>query len=260
MPKRPATRTTSAAEVKAFRAFFTRPVSAVVTGLENCLDSGVRGLLLIAAGLIAGWWLYVPVHELSHALACLATGGAVSRLEIDPLYGGALLERVFPFVAAGGDYAGRLSGFDTGGSDLVYLATDLGPFLWTLLPGVWALRVASRRRLPVAYGASLPFALAPFLSLTGDAYEIGSILTTWLPPWSGLEMLRGDDVFRLAPQLAQLDSAPWGGFVLAFMLGVIWALSTYACGRWIADRLDRRSFARGRTRFSARARRPGREG
>jgi hypothetical protein len=41
----------------------------------------------------------------------------VWRLEIDPLYGGALLARWLPFVEAGGEYAGRLSGFDTAGSD-----------------------------------------------------------------------------------------------------------------------------------------------
>ena len=232
--KAPKKRLLPAVEMKALRAFFLRPISDVGAGLERCLDAGVPGLLWIAAGLVAGWWVYVPIHELSHALACLATGGTVSRLEIDPLYGGALLERWIPFVQAGGDYAGRLSGFDTGGSDMVYLATDFGPFLWTVFPGVWALLYAGHRRWPLAFGFSLPFALAPFLSLTGDAYEIGSILTTQVPPWAGSAALRSDDIFRLVPELAKLDQPPWGGFVLALVLGVAWALGTYALGRWLA--------------------------
>ena len=124
------------------------------------------------------------MHELLHAAACRASGGEVTRLEIDRLYGGALLARVFPFVVPASEYAGRLSGFNTRGSDLIYLATDLGPFLLTLFPGVWALRRAAAARSAALFGAALPFALAPFLSLTGDAYEIGSILATRLPPWA----------------------------------------------------------------------------
>jgi len=52
----------------------------------------------------------------------------VSRLEIDPLYGADALARIFPFVSPGGAYAGRLSGFDTRGSDWIYWLTDLAFF------------------------------------------------------------------------------------------------------------------------------------
>ena len=152
-------------------ALFSRPFLDLVRGEMRCVERP-RDLAWLALGLAAGWWLYVPVHELLHALACLAAGGEVTRLEIDPLYGGGLLARWIPWVVAGGEYAGRLSGFDTGGSDLVYLATDLGPFVLTLFPGVWALRRAARAGRPLLFGAALPFALAPLLSLTGDAYEI----------------------------------------------------------------------------------------
>ncbi len=219
--------------------FFAAPVRDVLEGMDRCLDTGVRGLLLIAAGLFAGWWLYVPVHELMHAVACLATGGTISRLEIDPFYGGALLARLLPFVEAGGDYAGRLAGFDTGGSDLVYLATDLGPYLLTVFPGVWALRSAGRRGSAFFFGFWLPVALAPFISLTGDAYEIGSIVVTRLPPWAGLEALRADDIFRLVPELAELADPPWGGAVLAFLTGTLWAFATYALGRLLPKIVDR---------------------
>ncbi|MEE8526645.1 MAG: hypothetical protein V3T72_22135 [Thermoanaerobaculia bacterium] len=212
------------------RGFFAAPVLDFWHGYTSCLERGVRGLVLVCAGLAAGWWVYVPVHELLHAAGCLAAGGSVTRLEIDELYGGGLLAQIFPFVTAGSDYAGRLSGFDTGGSDLVYLATDLAPFLLTVFPGVWALRRAGAAGAAAAFGFWLPFALAPFLSLTGDAFEIGSILVTRLPPWSGSAVLRSDDALQLAATLAATAGAPWGGFALAFTVGVLWALATYALG------------------------------
>ncbi len=221
-------------------ALFTRPFLDVVRGEALCVRR-VRDLAWMALGLAAGWWIYVPVHELLHAVACLAAGGEVTRLEIAPLYGGGLFERLIPWVVAGGEYAGRLSGFDTGGSDLVYLATDLGPFLLTLLPGVWALRRAALARTGLLFGAALPFALAPLLSLTGDAYEIGSILVTRLPPWAGeamRELLRGDDLVLRARAVAEAGgTASWTGLALAASIGLVWAFATYALGGWFAARL-----------------------
>ncbi len=218
--------------------FFAAPVRDLFRGMDRCLEYGVRGLFLIATGLIVGWWVYVPIHELMHALACLASGGTVSRLEIDPLYGGAVLASIFPFVEAGGVYAGRLSGFDTGGSDLVYLITVFGPYLLTLLPGVWALRRAGERGAAFFFGFWLPWALAPFISLTGDAYELGSILVTQLPPWSGVDALRSDDLFRLVPELAKLPDPPWIGAALGVLTGILWAFATYALARWLPRLID----------------------
>jgi hypothetical protein len=219
-----------------------RPGQDLLRGLDRCLVRGWRGLAGAAVGLLAGWWIYVPIHELLHAAACWAAGGSVSRLEIDRAYGGGLLARMFPFVTPGSAYAGRLAGFDTGGSDLVYLATDLGPFLLTLWPGVWALRAAAAARRPVAFGAALPFALAPFLSLTGDAYEIGSIVTTRIPPWTASALrtlLRGDDLLRIAPGLAGAGPTAWMGFTVAALLGLLWAFATYAAGGAVAQALGR---------------------
>src|SRR5258705_6478487 len=105
-------------------ALFATPGRDVLRGLDRCLDAGVRGLPLAALGLALGWWVYVPLHELLHAAACLVFGGSVTRLEIDGMYGGGLLARMLPFVVSGSQYAGRLSGFDTHGSDAIYLATD----------------------------------------------------------------------------------------------------------------------------------------
>lgn len=228
------------------QAFFTRPLLDLLRGEARSVRRP-RDLLALGLGLAVGWWIYVPAHELLHALACLAAGGEVSRLEIDPLYGGALLARAIPWVIAGSDYAGRLSGFDTGGSDLVYLATDLGPFVLALLPGAWALRAAARLRWPVAFGAALPFALGPFLSLTGDAYEIGSILLTRVPPWTAeaaRELLRGDDLLLRAGAVADAGGpAAWIGLVLAALLGALWAFATYALAGWLAARLGQRPLA-----------------
>jgi Peptidase M50B-like len=227
--------------VPRLRGFFQAPALDTWHGLEHCLDlGGAKALAWLFAGLLVGYWVYVPLHELGHALACLAFGGEVTRLEIDPKFGAALLAKVFPWVVPGGEYAGRLAGFDTHGSDLVYLATDLGPFLLTLLPGVWWLRKTGRTSHSFLFGASLPFALAPFLSLTGDAYEIGSILVSQVPPWSGesvATLLRGDDLFKKAPELAAHAGAPWVGFGLATVVGVLWAFGTYALSGWIAGRL-----------------------
>ena len=218
-----------------------RPVAEVLHGLERCLAPGVVGLLRVFAGLMIGWWVYVPIHELLHAVGCELGGGRVWRLEIAPLYGGALLEQWLGFVEAGGEYAGRLAGFDTGGSDAVHLMTTGLPFVLTVLPGVWLMRWGARRGSGIAYGAALAPAIGPFLSLTGDAYEIGSLLLTQVAPWSrDLEraLLVGDDVFVVATAIAPSATATlWAGFAVAAALGVIWALLTYAVGGGLATRL-----------------------
>lgn len=215
------------------------PLADVWHGLGLALDprrDPFVALGLVFVGLLAGWWLYVPIHELLHAAGCLATGGSVSRLEIQPLYGGSILAAWIPWVVAGGDYAGRLAGFDANGSDWVYLATDLAPYVLTVFPGVWALRLAARRASPALYGFALPWALAPFLSLSGDAFEIGTLGVTQLPPWSAEPAaLRGDDAVLWASTAT--EGAPWAGFVLALALGALWAWSTYGLGAVVARRL-----------------------
>ena len=222
-----------------------RPALDAFRGLDRLLDGGMPALAKVFLGLGLGWWLYVPVHELLHAGACLAAGGSVERLEIDGMYGGALLAKIFPFVVSGSDYAGRLSGFDTDGNDLVYLATDFGPFLLTLFPGVWLLRHAVLKRRAFLFGLALPLALAPFISLPGDAYEIGSILATRLAPWSDATssaLLRGDDVIKKFGEVRAAGAgAPWGGFGLAIALGFAWAEATFALGALIARKLGRRA-------------------
>lgn len=225
--------------------FLARPYRDFVDGLDGVLERGWPGLAAVAVGLTVGWWVYVPIHELGHAGACMISGGTVETLEVAPIYGGGLLAQIFPWVVAGGEYAGRLSGFDTGGCDGVYLATVFGPYLLTLFPGVWALiamgRWARRRVVAgVGFGLAMPFALAPFLSLTGDAYELGSILVTRVPPWTAEQtLLRGDDLLKVAQGVGETGGggASWAGLALGTLLGAAWAWATYGAGAWLADRL-----------------------
>ena len=217
------------------------PVHDAYRGLERSIAGGMPALVGVMLGCVLGWWVYVPCHELLHALSCVLSGGGVTRLEIAPQYGATLLARVFPFVVAGGERAGTLTGFDTRGSDLVYLATDLGPFLLTLFPGVWLLRTAAAKGRGFLFGLSLPMAFAPFISLTGDAYEIGSILTTRVPTWSSSAMktlLRGDDLFAILGAVRS-DGSPsaWLGVACGVILGAVWALATYLIASWIAGLL-----------------------
>src|SRR5262249_15607941 len=162
------------------------------------------------------WWIYVPVHELAHAFGCWIGGGDVTRLEISPVYGAAALQSVFPFVAVGSDYAGQLTGFDTHGNDLTYLFTDFCPFLMTIFVGVPLLRAVTRLERSglarwVLLGIAIPIAFAPFISLFGDYYEMGSIVVTrvvrfWSPTFE-LTRWRSDDLFKLAGERLG-DSSP----------------------------------------------------
>jgi hypothetical protein len=203
-------------------------------------------VLVAVAAAVAGWWLYVPAHELLHAFGCLATGGSVDRLEISPEYGAALLARIFPWVAVGSDYAGQLVGFDTGGSDLVYLATVYAPYLLTIFVGVPLLRyVACARRRPVVrsmlFGLSVPVAYASFANLAGDMYEIGSIpasrLGAAISTGGELSRWRSDDFLQLIGSLVEGGISFTDGVVVAsgFALGFLCAFATY----WAGGAFDR---------------------
>lgn len=195
------------------------------------------------------WWIYVPIHELLHVAGCLLTGGAVTELQVAPIYGGDMLAWVFPFVVAGGEYPGRLSGFDTKGSDLVYLATDFAPYLLTIFAGVPLLLCCTRGRRPLTFGAAVVLSLVPFSNLTGDYYEMGSVLVTRAATavsggntlvYAGL---RGDDVIRLAGHLrpdtdilAPGETLPTAVSLvtLSLAVGMGLCLATYYTGRWLA--------------------------
>jgi hypothetical protein len=239
------------------KLLFRRPVDDLLACVDR-MARGPRPLLALAASFLAmglTWFLYVPVHELLHVLGCVATGGTVSELQIQPIYGGALLAELFPFVVAGGEYAGRLSDFDTHGSDLVYLATDFAPFLLSVLIGVPAMRQCARRARPFLFGAATVLGLAPFYSIPGDYYEMGSILTTRALTWATggggppvFEALRSDDLLALIGKLvarpAELglggggEAALGAGLIaLSTAASVLLAFSSYALGGAVAGAL-----------------------
>lgn len=233
----------SRARPATLRAWLWRPGFDVLRGMERSLDSRLA-LPLMMLALLASWWIYVPLHELFHAWGCLAAGGTVSRLEIDEAYGAAWLAQWFPYIRPGSEYAGRLSGFDTGGRDTVYLVTVFSPFLLTIFIGLPLLYLAIRQARAWLLGAAVPWALTPFLSLTGDYYEMGSIAasrlaTPWVP--EAIARWRGDDLPLMVETLfgatgngTAMDAL---GLAIGFLLGLAGAYLTYHTGAFLATRL-----------------------
>ncbi|MDX1605921.1 MAG: hypothetical protein R3202_06985 [Candidatus Competibacterales bacterium] len=217
---------------------FRRPLTDYFRLLDDL--RGDDFIVLIAAAVVT-WFVYVPVHELLHVAGCLLGGGMVETLELAPLYGGRLLQPLFPFIEPHSDYAGRLSGFDTGGSDGVYLLTVLLPFALTLLPGVPLLQWhgPQRRWRALAAGCGLPLAFAPFISLPGDYYEAGSILVTrvvaaFFSPAADPGRWRSDDLPALLGRLYATggDGTLLDGIIVgaALLLAVLLAWLTYGLG------------------------------
>jgi hypothetical protein len=231
--------------MRGFLRVLRAPLDDYLVALATCLhDFEARRVVVLVLSLLISWWVYVPVHELAHALGCMALGGEVSRLEIDAIYGAALLARVFPFVAEGSSYAGQLTGFDTKGSDLTYMVTDFLPFVLTIGVGIPLLRRAAREkaRPPLAcimLGGSIPVAYAPFISLTGDYYEMGSILVSrfvsgWVPGFD-VARWRSDDMIELVRKLFFTthsgDLFDTAGVAASFVVGLILIALTYFSGR-----------------------------
>lgn len=205
-------------------------------------------LIALLGTVVVSWFAYVPIHELLHAFGCWATGGTVTELQIGVPYGGILFAKVFPFVTAGGEYAGRLTGFDTGGSTLVYLATDFAPYVLTVAGAFLLLRSAHATRSPFIAGPGLVLIAAPAMSLTGDFYEMGSILvssviTLMVPsmPMAQAHALRHDNLFALLGEIPSRfphHQMAWTGMVIvSLFVGIILAGSTLAASRGFANLL-----------------------
>ena len=229
-------------------------IKAPIIDYLDALDAGTgsaRDLVVIVLWAVLSWWIYVPIHELLHAYGCLWSGGEVSRLEISPWYGASVLQHWFPFVAPGSDYAGQLTGFDTRDSDLIYLATVLLPFLLTILLGVpllrWSAAQTERSQARLGLGLAIPMAYAPFVSLTGDYYEIGSIIATrladWWSPGLPLERWRSDDLLLLVERLFFSGQAFGVADIVivisAALIGLLGVFLTYGAGRLAARLLLR---------------------
>jgi hypothetical protein len=203
------------------------------------------GAALAVATMVVTWFLYVPIHELLHVAGCLVTGGTVQVLEVSPMYGGHVLARIFSFVHAGGEYAGRLSGFEHGGSDTVYGVTVFMPFVLTIVLGVPLMIRATRRSRPVSFGAGLIIGLAPFMQLPGDYHEMGSIVVTRAIAVAQdeplLDAFRSDDVVKLCTEVldrpdestipvAMSTAAALAIVAASIGLGITLAMLTYWLG------------------------------
>ena len=192
---------------------------------ESLLErADVRNLILSILGLIVFWHIYTPIHELLHAGACLLGGGTVEELAIKAQYGGSLLKHVFPFVVDNSDYAGQLTGFSTP-NDFVYAFVDLAPYFLTLV-GLTLIEWCRRRGNAFMFGLGILLAYIPFMSVTGDYYELVSLVTTRLADGSvDPRLLISDDVFKLVGELS--DSGQLTGrhltLVIIGMLGSIYA-------------------------------------
>ncbi len=237
--------------------FFTEPFRDLMAAMDAQVAQAShqkRAFVIVLLAGVATWWVYVPVHELLHALGCYVTGGSVSELQIAPRYGGELLARILPFVVGDGDYAGRLSGFDTKGSDFIYLATDAFPFLLSAFIGVPLLKACARGARPALLGIAFVLGLAPFYSLTGDYYEMGSIITTRaIGLLHGGEdpapfvRLRSDDVVKLVTDVSarpgEFHAQTGAGAAMAALVitcglgvGALLAFATYAVGARLTGR------------------------
>jgi hypothetical protein len=228
--------------VSGIPGLFAAPLRDYLAALDTCLARGRPAysvIILLFCGI--SWWMYVPIHELLHASGCAIAGGRVSRLEIADIYGASLLNHVFPFVTGGSGYAGRLASFDTGGSDFIYFVTDFFPYLLTIFLGVPLLKSAGHVR-PSKCGAArlglaLPVAYAPFISLFGDFYEMGSIFVSKAASHffaAAPERWRSDDLVRLARELffsAVPPKLPDAVVVAASLtLGIAMIFATYWLG------------------------------
>ncbi len=230
--------------LKTLLRWLALPLHDFLSTLGVCLIE-VRPLSVFAILLSAvlSWWLYVPIHELLHALGCIITGGKVYRLEIAGIYGASLLRNFFPFISVGSDYSGRLSGFDTGGSDFTFFITDLLPYFLTVFLGVPLLKSISFLKSSslskcIFFGLAAPVAYSPFMSFFGDYYEMGSILISRLVPHRmpavPPDRWRSDDLFRLLDRLSishtvshTLDAAV---VLCSLLTGMMLAFATYWAG------------------------------
>ena len=214
-----------------------------LSSLDAVLQQGRWSFALLLISLVAVWHVYVPIHELLHVAGCVLTGGTVNELALQPQYGARLLQHVFPFVVVdeGGAYAGRLTGFATP-NRWSYAVVDLFPYLPSVL-GVTLLELARRHRSAFLFAGGFVLAYVPWISLTGDFYELASLFTAPLAPilvpHGTADHFISDDMFRLLSEMNTRGQLTAGGislvaFTLALALGVVVALT--ALQWWVAQR------------------------
>jgi hypothetical protein len=216
-------------------------------------------LIAMMLSFLITWFIYVPIHELLHVAGCVISGGSVNEVILDQKYGAVLLKKIFPFIVPqSSGYAGRVSGFDPG-SDTGYLIMVFFPYILTIFPGVWLLIYSARAKKMWVSGMGMILGLAPFMSVTGDYFEIGTIIMTkiWNSvlqgyPAQSIEAywnLRSDDIFRLISEIsAEPNLYGLNGFLgfleivvivlSGFFLSILFSGWTYQIGRMLAIRFE----------------------
>jgi hypothetical protein len=221
--------------------FWSRPWNDYLRLLQLLAkEFSVLNVIMLLGGVIVGWWFYVPLHELFHAWGCQLSGGHVGRLEISAEYGAQWLQQYFPYIAVGSEYAGQLVEFDTYGNDGIYIATVIAPYILTIYPGIplfyWLL---SRPWIGFAHcfalGFLVPIVIAPFVSIIGDFYELGSIIMSnignYLYPGVDTDIWRGDDfLLVLATISPQATPHDWAGVISSLLIGTVMAWVVYSAG------------------------------
>lgn len=61
--------------MRTIRGLVARPLRDWLAALDACVRDGrPADFVVIAIGFLGSWWVYVPIHELAHALGCLLAG------------------------------------------------------------------------------------------------------------------------------------------------------------------------------------------
>jgi len=213
--------------------------SAQLSGIDF---AQLRGLLLLCLPVLLLWHtplvyplkiLVVFLHELSHGLMAVLTGGQITRIELSALEGGLC------FTAGGNRFlilsAGYLGSLLWGGALLIGASRSRLSRAITLSLGALLLAVALLYVRPlISFG--LLFALLAGLGLLYCGLKLGERANGYLLKFIGLtstlyvpQDIFSDTVLRLglpsdARLLAELTGAP------TLMTGLIWMLSSLGLG------------------------------
>jgi hypothetical protein len=96
----------------------------------------------------------------------------------------------------------------------------------------------------IIFGISMPFAYAPFLSVTGDFYEIDSIIVSrvaaFIVPSLSPERWRSDDLFNLIERLFFSDGVQWVPDIIVVVASFL--LASFSFLPYIGQELSGRDF------------------
>ena len=197
--------------------------------LSHLLDDGSnKKLVILLLVFFVSFWIYVPIHELMHALATFLVGGEVRELAIDATYGGVFFAKIFPFVVSESEYAGQLTDFTTP-NKFAYFIVDMFPYLLSL-PGVLLIRLAAKYKRLWLFSLGFLLMLVPITQIFGDFYEAASLgageLMAMVNPSLNPQSILSDDMFKLVKSLYTNQGTNILAYVfvaLSFILGLILA-------------------------------------